>query len=62
MSPMVLFVFVVGLAAAAWPAFRVLVRYLNQGCRYRCTCVADSVALGALASIAENAPVRHAEH
>lgn len=34
-------------------------RAANRGCRYRCTCVADSAALGALGSVVEDPPSGH---
>jgi hypothetical protein len=55
---MVLFVFAALLAATVLMV-GVVARVVNQGCRYRCTCVADSTALGALASIVENTRFGH---
>lgn len=55
-----LFVFAAGLAATALLVItKVVDRVVNQGCRYRCTCVDDSAALGALASIVENPRFNH---
>jgi len=48
---MVLFVFVAFLAATVLLAIKAVARVVNQGCRFRCTCVDDSAALGALASV-----------
>jgi len=51
---MMLFAFAVVLMVAAVLLVKFFAREVNQGCRYRCTCVADTAALGALASIVEN--------
>jgi hypothetical protein len=45
------FVLACVLAATVLTVFAAVRRMVNQGCRYRCTCVRDSVALRALASI-----------
>jgi hypothetical protein len=58
---MVQFVLLVVLVATVCLVIRITARALSRGCRYRCRCVADSVALGALASIAETSSVRHVE-
>lgn len=49
---MVPFVLLVAAAITVWLALRSTFRTLSRDCRYRCTCVADSVALGALTAIA----------
>lgn len=56
---MVLFVFAAFLAATVLLVVKVVARVVNQGCRYRCTCVDDSAALGALASIVKNPRFGH---
>jgi len=55
------FVILVGLLVTVCFVIQTVARVLNKGCRFRCSCVADSVALGALASIAENSSVRHGD-
>ena len=45
------FVLACVLAATVLTVFAAVRRMVNQGCRYRCNCVRDSVALRALASI-----------
>jgi hypothetical protein len=57
---MVLFAIAVLAVAAMLALSRLVARSMNQECRYRCTCVADSAALGALASIVGNRPSGHA--
>jgi len=56
---MVLLVIAALAAATLLMVLAVVARVVNQGCRYRCTCVDDSAALGALASIARNAELGH---
>ncbi|WP_426570827.1 hypothetical protein [Aquihabitans sp. McL0605] len=58
---MVPFVLSVGLLATVGFVLKIVLRVLNRGCRYRCRCVADSVALGALAAIATSPPVRQGD-
>ena len=59
--PMVQFVLLVVLVSTTCFVIHITARALSRRCRYRCRCVADSVALGALRSIAENSSVRHDE-
>jgi hypothetical protein len=54
-----LFVLACVLAATTLIVLTVVGRAADQGCRYRCTCVRDSVALGALASITTNVEPGH---
>ncbi|HWJ61979.1 MAG TPA: hypothetical protein VNS19_08400 [Acidimicrobiales bacterium] len=56
---MLLFAFAALVAAAVLVLIWVLARSAGQGCRYRCTCVADSAALGALASVVKDPPHGH---
>ena len=52
---MLFFVIVLVLTATMLVAGRVASRTSDDGCRYRCHCIDDSVALGPLASIAARA-------
>ena len=58
-SKMVLFVLVALLIATVLLAARLIARVMNEGCRYRCTCVDDAAALSALASIVRNPKSGH---
>ena len=56
---MVLFAFIALFVVMVLLLVRSVARVANQDCRYRCTCVADSAALGALAAIVESPPIGH---
>lgn len=55
---MLVLLFACAVLATAVPVGMVLTAVLHRRCRFRCNCVDDSLALGALASVAHKAKVR----